>query len=167
MAANGELVVPGRRALQDHQWVDDFDVLGLGFDAPIGVDGHGNLRPYPHDGVRSDTGFTPLPEELGVQLRRLAERLPGHRLAVSSNGVATTNDGWRTDLLGETLDVVEAMRADDLPIVGYFHDTAIDGYEWRAGFDTQRGLIARDRSIKDSGLLFAERVARMKNIESP
>jgi len=161
MAGDGELAMPERRALTDHEWVADFDIVGIGFDAPIGVDAHGQLKPYAAAGTaRSDNGFAPLPEELGVQLRRLSERLPDDAdLAVSSNGVSTTNDGWRTDLLGETLDVIDGARDDGVRVAGYFHDTAIDGYEWRAGFDTERGFIARDRSVKASGELFGERAA--------
>ncbi|MEM7093794.1 MAG: family 1 glycosylhydrolase [Actinomycetota bacterium] len=158
MAANGELVVPGLRARQDERWVGDFDILGLGFDAPTGIDARGGLRPYPEDAARSDTGFSPLPEELGVQLRRLSERLPDHDLAVTANGIATTNDGWRTEVLGETLDVLDGVAEDGVRLVGYFHDTAIDGYEWRAGFETERGLIGRDRAVKESGLLLSERL---------
>ena len=158
MSANGELVVPNRRPLQDAQWVDDFDMLGIGFDAPIGVDAHGALRPYPTGAARTDAGFTPLPEELGVQLRRLAERLPRRSIAVTSHGVSTADDGWRTEVLGQTLDEVDAARADGIPVEALFVDTAIDGYEWRAGFDTQRGLITRDRAIKGSGEFLRERL---------
>lgn len=161
MAANGELVAPGRAAQTDAEWVADFDVLGVGFDHPIGVDANGALRPYPTTGLRTDSGFCPLPEELGVQLGRLSDRLLGHRLAVSSNGISTTDDGRRTEVLGETLDIIEACIEDGLPIAGYFHDTAIDGYEWRSGFSTERGLINRNRSRKDSADLFAERARRI------
>ena len=47
-------------------------------------------------------------------------------------------------------------------MVAYFHDTAVDGYEWRAGFETERGLIARDRTVKDSGELFRERATAVE-----
>lgn len=162
MSSDGELVLPDRRPLQDEGWTDDFDLVGLGFDAPIGVDGHGNLRPYPPDALRGDAGLSPLPEELGVQLTRLHERLPDHRLAVSSNGLSTTNDGWRTEVLGLTLDVIDEVVDDGVPVSAYFHDTAVDGYEWRAGFETERGLIARDRAVKDSGELFRERATAVE-----
>ena len=53
---------------------------------------------------------------------------------------------------------VDDLRDDGMNLVGYFHDTAIDGYEWRAGFETERGLIRRDRTIKPSGNLYRDRI---------
>lgn len=158
MASNGELVLPDRRPIHDQEWVADFDVIGFGFDHPISVDHTGSMRPYPTTATRADSGFAPLPEELGVLLQRMHDRLDTP-LAIASNGVSTTNDDWRTELLDETLRIVDDARADGINLVGYFHDTAIDGYEWRAGFDTQRGLIARDRSLKPSANLYQDRIA--------
>ncbi len=157
MCGNGEMVLPDRRPQHDNDWVADFDIVGLGFDHPISVDHKGATRSYPPGATRADTGFAPLPEELGVQLQRLGERLDTP-LAVASNGVSTTNDEWRTELLDETLAIVADARDDGQNLVGYFHDTAIDGYEWRAGFETERGLIARDRTIKQSGELYRDRI---------
>jgi len=97
----------------------------------------------------------PLPEELGVVLERVAERLPNRSLIVAGNGVATKDDDWRGELLRDTVDVLTDAHRGGIPVVGYFHDTGIDGYEWRAGFETQRGLIDRARTIKPSGEFFA------------
>lgn len=159
MCSDGELSLPDRVPQRDTQWVDDFDIVGLAFDHPISVDHTGGMRPYPPTAQRSDAGFAPLPEELGVLLQRIADRVESP-LAVAANGVSTTNDDWRTELLDNTLDIVEGARSDGINLTGYFHDTAIDGYEWRAGFETQRGLIARDRTIKNSGHLYRERIGR-------
>lgn len=156
MCGNGEMVLPDRRPQHDIEWVNDFDIVGLGFDHPISIDSRGKMRPYPADAPRADSGFAPLPEELGVLLHRMSERLDAP-LAVSANGVSTTNDEWRTELLEETINIVSDARGDGVNLVGYFHDTAIDGYEWRAGFETERGLISRDRTIKPSGNLYRDR----------
>ena len=148
---SGELHVPDRAIAVRESWVDDFDHIGLVFDNPIGVDREGRLHPYPETARTSDSGFAPLPEELGVLLHRVAERLPERSLVIAGNGVATQDDEWRESTLRETLDIVEQVVDDGIKLHGYFHDTAIDGYEWRAGFGTQRGLIDRDRSVKESG----------------
>lgn len=158
MIVNGELVLPDRRPDHDTEWVEDFSLVGLAFDHPIGLDHRGALRPYPPGSTTADTGFTPLPEELGVLLHRMAERIDVP-LVVAANGVSTTNDAWRTELLEETLRIVDDVRADGIDLVGYFHDTAIDGYEWRAGFGTHRGLIDRNRTVKDSGEFYREHLA--------
>lgn len=157
MIGNGEMVVPDRRPQHDLDWVGDFDLVGLAFDHPISVDHKGKLRPYPADAPRSDAGFAPLPEELGVLLHAMGERLDTP-LVVAANGVSTTKDEWRTELLEETLDIVTQVRDDGVDLVGYFHDTGIDGYEWRAGFATDRGLITRSRSVKPSGDLYRTRI---------
>jgi len=158
MVGNGEMALPDRRPHHDNDWVADFDIVGLAFDHPISVDHKGQMRAYPADAPRSDSGFAPLPEELGVQLQRIRERLGDTPLAIAGNGVATTKDEWRTELLDETLSLVDDLRDDGMNLVGYFHDTAIDGYEWRAGFETERGLIRRDRTIKPSGNLYRDRI---------
>lgn len=156
---NGELVVGGRSPLHDQAWVDDFSLVGLAFDHPVGLGPTGGFAPWPPDAPRSDSGFVPLPEELGVLVHRVSERLPDHDLVIAANGLATTNDGWRSEVLAETLDIVDELRSDGLKLQGYFHDTAIDGYEWRAGYSTQRGIIDRDRTRKDSAELYADRIA--------
>lgn len=158
MCASGELALPDGDVTHDLSWLEDFDIIGLAHDHPMAVDHLGKVRPYPATARRADTGFAPLPEELGVLLHRMAERIETP-LAIAANGVATTDDQWRTELLEETLAIVASARPDGINIVGYFHDTAIDGYEWRAGFDTERGLIDRGRTIKRSGHLYTEHIA--------
>ena len=54
--------------------------------------------------------------------------------------------------------MLDDVATDGVPLVAHFHDTGIDGYEWRAGFETERGLIGRDRVVKESGLLLTERL---------
>lgn len=148
---SGELAVPNRRVEMHEAWTEDFDLVGLSFDHPIALDGTGALSPYPRTARRSDTGFAPLPEELAVLLERVSERLPERDLVIAANGVSTKDDEWREQLLRETIDNVEAMADGGVRLRGYFHDTGIDGYEFRSGFETQRGLVNRDRTVKESG----------------
>ncbi len=163
MIGNGELAMDDRTPEHDHEWTSDFDFVGLAFDHPIGLNHEGAMRPYPPDGLRADNGFAPLPEELGVLLQRISERLPATPLMVAANGVATTNDEWRCEVLAATLGIVATAQADGMNLVGYFHDTAIDGYEWKAGFDTHRGLIARDRVPKRSAQVLKAAIDRTRS----
>ena len=71
-------------------------------------------------------------------------------MVVASNGVATTDDSWREELLRSTIAVLADVRNAGVDLRGYLYDTAIDGYEWNHGFAAPRGLIARDRTIKPS-----------------
>ena len=147
----GVLDIPGGASIERFDMAGAFDVLGVAYRPPLLVGTDTNLGPYPATGRTDASGFAPNPEELGVVLRRLAELAPATPLVVAADGVATTDDDWREELLRAT--VVELRRAidDGVPLTGYFHDTGIDGYEWTYGFDAPRGLVARDRTLKTSG----------------
>ena len=128
-----------------------FDLVGVSHDHPIAVDRSGTVHPYPGAGRRSDTGFTPIPNEIGELLSYLASELPGRELVVAGHGIPTSDDEWREQLLQQTVEIIRDAARHDIPVVGYLHDTGIDGYEGVHGFATQRGLIGRDRELKDSG----------------
>jgi len=156
---SGEFHIPDAGSHRRELWTQDFDFVGLSFDHPIAVDGTGALSPYPQTARRSDTGFAPLPEELGVLIERMAERLPQRRFIIAANGLTTTDDDWREETLRETLEVLETMVEEGYAVDGYFHDTGIDGYEFRKGFETERGLINRDRHLKESAHYLARTIA--------
>ena len=71
---------------------------------------------------------------------------------VAGHGVATADDEWREEHLKAAVRTIDQARADGASVVGYFHDTGIDGYEGPYGYGTSRGLVARDRTVRDSGL---------------
>jgi hypothetical protein len=50
-----------------------------------------------------------------------------------------------------------------VPVDAFFYDTAIDGYEWKMGFESQRGLIDRGRHPKPS----LERLVGFSNRDAP
>lgn len=158
---SGELKVPDLAVKIRERWVDDFDYVGLVFDHPVGVTGEGDLCPWPAGDRRADTGFVPVPDELRTLLERMADRVD-RPLVIAGNGVATTDDEWREELLRSTIDVVTGARADGINLVGYFHDTLIDGYEGRMGFNTNRGLIDRDRNVKESGRFLQAWIAQQQ-----
>ena len=58
-----------------------------------------------------------------------------------------------------TMGAVRGMVADGVDLMGWFHDTAVDGYEWVRGFEAPRGLLTRDRRPKDSALRLGELLA--------
>lgn len=148
---DGELRVPHRTPRSMPEMADAFDLIGVVHDHPIGVTRTGAIVPYPEDGRRSDTGFTPVANELGELLSYLSTELPNRPLVVAGHGVATADDEWREELVRDTVHLVRDLRADGVPLRGYFHDTGIDGYEGPYGFTTGRGLIGRDRVVRESG----------------
>jgi beta-glucosidase len=148
---DGELALPDRPPRIVEDMAGSFDLIGVTHDHPIAVDRTGAVHPYPATGRRSDTGFTPVPAELGELLAELASLLPGRRLVVAGHGVATTDDEWREELLKSAVATVTDATRAGLAVAGYLHDTGIDGYEGPLGFRTARGVIGRDRTIRPSG----------------
>ncbi len=147
---DGELLIPNMAPRERPELAGAFDLVGIVHDHPIGIDRAGAVHPYPEGDRRTDTGFTPIPNEIGELLSYLAVELPGRDLVVAGHGIATADDEWRERILAETVAIIDDARADNLPVRGYFHDTGIDGYEGPYGFSTQRGLISRSREPKDS-----------------
>lgn len=156
---DGELVVPGLTPRRRPDLAGAFDLIGITHDHPIAIDHAGGVHPYPADGRRSDTGFTPIVNELGELLAYLGAELPGRRLVVAGHGVATTDDDWRQQVLQDTHELMVGLVADGAPIDGYLHDTGIDGYEGPYGFSTQRGLVGRNRELKESGRWLQSRLS--------
>ena len=155
---DGEITVPDRPIVGREQFREAFDVVGVNFDAPVCVDRHGQLGPYPLSARCDDSGLAPEPEELGRALARLADMLGDHPLAVAGTGVSTADEAWRDQLLGQSLDQVEAARSDSINVVGFFADTAVDGYHWLLGNSTARGLFDRDRNPKDAAFTLRSRI---------
>lgn len=141
----------------DPEFSNDFDIIGIGYDHPIGVDISNRLRPYPHGGHRCDNGFVPVADQLGELLERLLSQLEAVGedldLVIASNGLSTTNDEWRSEILGQYLEIVDQFATSN-KLNGFFADRAIDGYEAIKGFSTERGLIGRDRKPKESARVF-------------
>jgi hypothetical protein len=109
---------------------------------------------------------------LELALERTSEAAPHARVLVvtgdteeSPAGVATggdrTGDGTgdgagpgsggaeaerRQRRLERAVTTVAEAHADGVPVVGAFHQPAVDGYEWHRGFDARLGLFDRDRN---------------------
>ena len=85
------------------------------------------------------------------------DAVPGRGVVVAAHGVATDDDDWRDTLLDASMAVVADAAAAGLR--GYFHDSAVDGYEWALGFGAPRGLIGRDRVVKPSAQRLADAIS--------
>jgi beta-glucosidase len=155
---DGEFALPWKAAVDRPDLQHVVDLVGVVADHPVGIDQHGAFHPYPADGRTDGSGFCPVPEELGVVLRRVHEVLPDNDLVVAATGVGTTDDDWRDELLTATVGQVESAVADGVPVTGLFHDSLVDGYEWTRGFDAPRGLVTRDRRLKESGRNLSQRI---------
>jgi hypothetical protein len=163
---------PGRRNDDDHR---DARAALLAADAeaarllrsgaaPVGVSaGTGD----PHESDDLLVVSAPV-DGLELALERTSEAAPHARLLVVTGdpegppaGVATggdrTGDGTgqgpggaeaerRQRRLERAVTMVAEAHADGVPVVGAFHQPAVDGYEWHRGFDARLGLFDRDRN---------------------
>lgn len=150
--SQGTITLPDRAPVAVPHLVDAVDVVGLIHDHPIGINSRGEFRPWPATARRS-AGLAPEPEELSAAIHRTRDALPGHRLMVAGHGLATDDEAWRDDVLARSLRQIEAA-VDDVQLAGYFHDSGIDGYNWKLGFTQPRGLLNRDRSRKPAAATF-------------
>ncbi|MEJ7584800.1 MAG: family 1 glycosylhydrolase [Acidimicrobiales bacterium] len=147
---DGVMAVPGRAAIERPELRDAFDLVGFSYYNALGVGPDGSFHPYPGDARVGPLGYAPWSEGLGLVIQRLAEEVPDKGLLVGEHGIGTTDDGWRTSFLRDSLGFVEQAVADGIDLRGFFHWTAIDNYEWRHGFDVPFGLFDRDREAKPS-----------------
>ena len=64
---------------------------------------------------------------------------------VTENGIMAFDDKMRVEHLRRTVTTMAKKIDAGLPVLGYFHWTLIDNFEWSAGFAATFGLVAVDR----------------------
>ena len=145
--ANGVLELDGRAPVDVPLFVNAVNHVGIVHDHPIGVGPDGGFAPWPQGARASGSGLAPEPAELAEALHRVSEALPDHSLVVAGHGVNTDDEAWREHLLARSLDHVREAH-HDIGLAGYFHDSGIDGYDWKLGFARPRGLLSRGRHAR-------------------
>jgi beta-glucosidase len=70
-------------------------------------------------------------------------------------------DRRRIEFIQDHLAAVHAAIEQGVPIVGYFHWSLMDNFEWALGYAQRFGLVHVDydtleRTVKDSGRYYAE-----------
>lgn len=99
------------------------------------------------------------PEGLFRCIRRLVPtRLP---IYITENGVPDADDSRRPAFLLTHLRQVWRAINFNWPIMGYYHWTLVDNFEWADGWSLRFGLFALDpqtqvRTLRPSGQLYAE-----------
>ncbi len=141
---DGVVSVPGLAIEEVPDLRDSADLVGVIYRGGIDVPATGPLADYPGDARQ------PWVEGFAETLHRVAEELPDRPLLVAEHGVGTDDDEWRGELLRQTGDQLRVLRGEGVPVVGYFHRCAIDGYEPRSGTTVPWGLFDRDRNPRPS-----------------
>lgn len=153
---DGVLELPGRASREVPDLRGACDLVGFSYYSATGIDAEGKQVPYPSNARVGPLGYAPWSEGLGLVLRRLHDELPGRPLLVCEHGVGTDDDEWRSDVLRESLAIVEEAISDGIDVRGFFHWTGVDNYEWMHGFDVPFGLFTRDREPRASAELLRQ-----------
>ena len=156
---DGELHIPGRHPEEVPDLRDSCDIVGIacvgavGYQQPSDRDAEpdtAEIVAYP-SGARVDATLrAPWAEALGLSLHRVAEALPGRDVLVSSWGVATKHDDWRSALLRDVRVELAGAVKDGINIRAFFHRSGVDGYEGVRGYSGLTGVFDIDRNPKPS-----------------
>lgn len=113
----------------------------------------------------SDLGWYMEPEGLYPLLLRAWAHYK-KPIIVSENGVADRHDAYRRWWIEETIVAMERALSEGVKVIGYFHWSLLDNFEWATGWLAKFGLIAVDRehgmkrTVRESAKWFAERIAK-------
>lgn len=169
--ATGWVRLPGREPEEIPHLRGALDLYGFNYysGTSFGAGGPGSYRERP-DAPCDAMGRHVFPRGLEEGLVRVASALPGLPLVVTENGCPTVDEGFRIRYVAAHLWALARARARGADVRGYFHWTAVDNYEWLAGFsDARFGLVGFDpttmeRTVKDSGR-FLQEVIRSGRID--
>jgi beta-glucosidase len=104
-----------------HYWIDDTQ-------APEGI-------------KVTQMGWQIYPEGLYRTLRAVWKRF-GKPILITENGIADDTDDQRPCYIVEHLAQVHRALQEGIPILGYFHWSFLDNFEWREGFAKRFGLVS-------------------------
>lgn len=147
------------------------DFLGVNLYNGQPVDENGaDMRKYPGF-PRTALKWPVTPEAMYYGCHWLYQRY-GLPLFITENGQSCNDrifldgcvhDPDRIDFLHQYLRALKFAAQDGLPILGYFHWSFTDNFEWHSGYDERMGLVYINyqtgrRILKDSALWYAKTV---------
>lgn len=136
----------------------------------IGVQTYGRLRLGPRAVVppdataeRTQSGDEFYPQALGAAVAH-AHAATGRPVMVTENGIAASDDEQRRRYIAIALASLDRQVEQGVPVLGYFHWSLMDNFEWRRGYSQNFGLVAVDRATfrrtpKPSAQVYASAVA--------
>jgi len=92
-------------------------------------------------------------------------------LWVTENGLPDAEDRWRPRFLLDHLSALHRTLAQGVPVLGYYHWSLVDNFEWTEGWRMKFGLVAVDpasqrRWARPSAALYA-RVCAANALPNP
>ena len=121
--------------------------------APDPSERHFGFKCLRGDFPKTDMGWEIYPEGLSFFIRRLAKNYaPGLPIYVTENGMANPDqvtgekvaDAARIAYFNSHLAQLTQLKAEGLPIKGYFAWSLLDNFEWAFGYDKRFGIVHVD-----------------------
>jgi len=153
-----------------HQPID-FVGLNIYSGTPVKAASDGQIAeiPYAAGGPRTAFGWTVAPEALYWGPKFFHDRY-GLPIVIAENGMSNTDwiaadggvhDPQRIDFLGRYLSFLQQAIEDGVSVLGYFHWSLLDNFEWAEGYSQRFGLVHVDfetqqRTLKDSAYWYRD-----------
>jgi beta-glucosidase len=96
-------------------------------------------------GPRTDLGWEIYPEGL-LRLLRAAHARYGLPIYVTENGIADARGTLRPAYIRGHVHAVAQAAREGVPVLGYFHWSLMDNFEWAEGFEPRFGLYRVDHA---------------------
>src|SRR5439155_10196165 len=165
------LAIPGirpvRRRVDALRGSSDFIGVNYYTRWMVSLFGKGEARRPRPGAALSDLGWEVYPEGLERALTECAAF--GLPLMVTENGIADATDRIRPGFIRESIAAIDRARARGAHVMGYFHWSLLDNFEWNDGYHGRFGLFAvdferadRPRSPRRSARVYAEEVGRRR-----
>jgi beta-glucosidase len=116
----------------------------------VGVQNYGRIMVDNEGPVKSASSaenapFEPYAPSLGNTVRYVHE-VTGKPIVVSENGMDTVDDEKRIRYIDAALTGLADVVADGVPVLGYFHWSLMDNFEWLQGYIPKYGLASVDQT---------------------
>lgn len=117
----------------------------------------------------NDLGWYMEPEGVYPLLLRVWARYR-KPIIITENGVADSKDQYRRWWIEETIIAMEKALSEGVQLVGYYHWSLLDNFEWAYGWWPKFGLIEVDRktmkrTVRPSAKWFATEVQRIRALK--
>lgn len=164
----------------ENNLIDQCDFIGMNLYSGNIVSNQKNqmiLEPIPMGAPRTSFRWWVLPEIMYWGPKFFYEKY--HKpIYITENGMSNNdwidenqqiNDSQRIDFLSKYLKQLHRACEEKIPILGYFHWSIMDNYEWAEGYRERFGLIYVDyasqkRMIKASGFWYQKLIQSKGNI---
>jgi beta-glucosidase len=153
IAITDDQAVPGGEDLRDRKRAEVYDhwLRVAADDDFIGVQNYERITygprgaiPPAEGAVLNEMGTAVDPASLGGAAR-YAHQVSGRPVLITEHGVGTADDSVRAAFIEPSLaGLLDAME-DGVPVLGYFHWTLLDNFEWIFGYSKHFGLHEVDR----------------------